>query len=72
MFQNSREINGKVFEFRNFQLQRTYKDRDGAWQNSSSLRLNDLPKAELLLKKAFEDVVMKNGNATSDIAEEVI
>lgn len=72
VFQNGREINGKDFEFCSFQLQRRYKDKDGAWNNTSSMRLNDLPKAELLLRKAFEDAVVKNGNDTSDIEEEVI
>ena len=35
-------------------LERRYKDREGQWQSSGSLRLNDLPKAVLLLNKAYE------------------
>jgi len=35
-------------------LERRYRDRDGQWQSSGSLRMNDLPKAVLLLNKAYE------------------
>lgn len=39
-------------------LQRAYKDRDGNFQNSSSLRVNDLPRAIVLLDKAYAYLVM--------------
>lgn len=35
-------------------LERRYKDREGHWQSSGSLRVNDVPKAVLLLNKAFD------------------
>ena len=35
-------------------LERRYKDREGNWQSSGSLRVNDVPKAVLLLNKAYE------------------
>ena len=35
-------------------LERRYKDRDGMWQSSGSLRVNDVPKAIWLLMKAYE------------------
>jgi len=66
VFRNGKTINGKAVDFLSFQMQRAYKDRNGDWKNTSSLRVNDLPKAELLMKKAYEDVVMKDGNSTSD------
>ncbi len=44
-------------------LQRSYKDRDGSWKHTSSMRLNDLPKARLVLSKAYEFLVMKNAEA---------
>ena len=67
VFINSAKVNGHEVEFHGFQLQRAYKDRDGQWQNTSSMRANDLPKAELLLKKAYEDVVLQNGNVASGV-----
>jgi len=39
-------------------LQRSYKDRNGAWKTTHSLRQNDLPKALLALQKAFETVAL--------------
>ena len=35
-------------------LERRYKDREGNWQSSGSLRVNDVPKAVMLLNKAYE------------------
>lgn len=46
-------------------LQRNYKDRDGNWKNSSSLRLNDLPKARLVLSKAYEFLVLKDAESAT-------
>mgnify|MGYP001567800903 CR=1 FL=1 len=53
---------GEPVEYRTITLQRSFK-KDGAWQNANSLRLNDLPKASLLLNKAFEWLVLKGGAA---------
>ena len=39
-------------------LQRNYKDRNGEWKTSYSLRQNDIPKALLALQKAFEHVAL--------------
>ncbi|MEA2036603.1 MAG: hypothetical protein U9O94_03790 [Nanoarchaeota archaeon] len=50
---------GEAVEFRTITLQRRYTDKDGNWQTSSSLRLNDLPKASLVLQKAYEYLVLK-------------
>jgi len=40
-------------------LARSYQDRQGAWQSTTNLRVGDLPKAELVLKKSYEFLVMK-------------
>ena len=50
--------NGPV-EFRTVSFQRSYKDKKDQWQHTSSLRLHDIPKATLVLQKAFEYLVMK-------------
>jgi hypothetical protein len=39
-------------------LQRNYKDKNGEWKTTYSLRQNDLPKALLALQKAFEHVAL--------------
>ena len=40
-------------------LERTYKDKDGNWKSTSSMRITDIPKAQLVLSKAYEDLVME-------------
>ena len=40
-------------------LARSYQDKQGAWQTTTNLRVGDLPKAELVLKKSYEFLVMK-------------
>ena len=63
--------NGGPVEFRTVQLQRRYKDKNGEWQSTSSLRLNDLPRASLVLQKAYEYLVLR-GQDSSEIEEEVV
>ena len=39
-------------------FERSYKDKEGAWQRTTSLRMNDLPKASLVLQKAYEFIAL--------------
>ena len=55
------------FEYRTVSLQRRYQDKDGVWKSTSSLRINDLPKASLVLDKAYEYIVLKEN--TGQLAE---
>ncbi|MBI2647088.1 hypothetical protein HYW99_01305 [Candidatus Woesearchaeota archaeon] len=69
--------NGEIIGYRTVSFQRRYKDKDGGWQTSNSLRVNDLPKASLVLQKAYEYLVLRetqdnNSYANEDIIEEVI
>lgn len=70
--------NGEIVSFRTVSFQRSYKDKNGIWQNSNSLRVNDLPKASLVLQKAYEYAVLREAQsgasdyANEDIIEEVI
>jgi hypothetical protein len=45
-------------EYLSVSLDRSYKDRNGEWKKTHSLRQNDLPKALLALQKAFEHVAL--------------
>jgi hypothetical protein len=58
-------------EFRTVSFQRSYKDKEDKWQHTSSLRLHDIPKATLVLNKAFEYLVMKESQQGT-VEEEVI
>ena len=70
--------NGEITTYRTVSLQRSYKDKNGVWQHANSLRINDLPRASLVLQKAFEYLVIREKETTSvdyvdeDIVEEVI
>ena len=46
--------------YHSISLDRRYQDAKGAWQSTSSLRVNDLPKAALVLQKAYEFLVLKD------------
>src|SRR3989338_2727127 len=69
---------GEIVSYRTVSLQRRYKDKNGVWQSANSFRVNDLPKASLVLQKAYEYVVLRETQNTSvdyvdeDIIEEVI
>ncbi len=67
---------GSPVEFRTISLQRRYTDKEGTWKSTNSLRLNDLPKASLVLNKAYEYLVMKEQDASpsgdSEIEEEIV
>jgi len=58
----SNEIKTKTGElaiFRTITLERSYKDKEGLWKNTNSLRVTDLPKAVLVLQKAYEHISFK-------------
>jgi len=40
-------------------VQRCYKDKEGNWKHTDSLRVTDIPKANLVLQKAYEYIVLK-------------
>lgn len=50
---------GEETEYRTISFERSYTDKDGKWQSSNSLRVNDLPKAQVVLNRAYEYLVFK-------------
>ena len=70
--------NGEAVAYRTVSLQRRYKDKNGIWQSANSFRVNDLPKASLVLQKAYEYLVLRETQdnivdyVDEDIIEEVI
>jgi len=44
--------------YRTISMDRSYKDKDGNWKRVNSLRVNDLPKAAVLIQKAYEYIVL--------------
>ena len=66
--------NGEIVGYRTVSLQRRYKDKNGVWQSANSLRVNDLPRASLVLQKAFEYLVLREQeqNASDYVDEDII
>ena len=66
--------NGETASYRTVSLQRRYKDKNGVWQSANSLRVNDLPRASLVLQKAFEYLVIRetHDNAVDYVDEDII
>lgn len=59
VWKNEQQVrNAQNFSYFSVNLDRSYKDKQGAWQKTTSLRLNDLPKAALVLNKAYEFLAM--------------
>jgi hypothetical protein len=49
---------GQVQSYKSVSFERRYKDKNGEWKSTNSLRVNDLPKASLILSKAYEYLVL--------------
>lgn len=58
IWKNHSQKEGKDIEYHTISIGRSYKDKDGNWKNTASLRVMDLPKANLVLNKAFEHLVI--------------
>jgi len=48
----------RVVQF-SIRFQKRYRDKNGAWQDSSTFFPNELPRLRLLIDKAYEYVAMK-------------
>lgn len=53
---------GQPGVYQTVSLDKRYMDKNGVWQSSGSFRINDLPKVALLINKAFEYIVLKQGS----------
>ncbi|MCF7871977.1 hypothetical protein K9L97_02990 [Candidatus Woesearchaeota archaeon] len=62
----SQSEDGKEIFYRTVNLGRSYLDKEGNWQNTSSLRTSDLPKAILVLNKAYEFLALKDTEQEDD------
>jgi len=44
--------------FKTVSVQRSYKDKEDKWQTTTSFRVNDLPRLQLVLAKVYEKTVL--------------
>ena len=52
---------GEKVEYKTISLERNYKDKEGNWKSTNSFRVTDLPKASLVMNKAYEYLLIKEG-----------
>lgn len=67
VWKNKSEKDGSAFEYRTISFERRYKDNKGEWQSTNSLRVNDLPKAMLVINKAYEYLVLAEQESIEEI-----
>ncbi|MFA6073500.1 MAG: hypothetical protein WC758_05285 [Candidatus Woesearchaeota archaeon] len=60
------DSDGKQTNYRTISFERSYIDKEGNWQTTNSLRVGDLPKAILVLSKAYEQIMLKDGGISED------
>jgi hypothetical protein len=62
VWQNNGQSNktGQPVVYRTISLERGYKDKNGEWKSTSSFRINDLPRAALVLNEAYRYIVLKD------------
>jgi len=51
---------GNVRTFSSVSFEKSYKDKEGAWKTTKSLNVQDLPKASLVLTKAYEHLALRD------------
>ena len=69
VFENEYERGEEKFSVRSVSFQRSYRDKDGNWHTTSSLKVNDIPKAVLVLNKAYE-FLTSNGHVEVEVEVE--
>ena len=65
IFENEYKRGEESFTVRTVSFQRSYLDKEGNWQRTNSLKVNDIPKAVLVLNKAYE-FLTSNSQAESE------
>jgi hypothetical protein len=70
--QGQNKKTGEATSYRTVSLQRGYLDKNNQWQNTASMRVNDLPRAALVLTKAYEFLVTKQQDSAYTVQEEVV
>lgn len=54
IWSNETVRDNKKVSYKTISFERSYKDKDDTWKTTNSLRTTDIPKAVLVLSKAYE------------------
>ena len=70
IWENERENGGQKFRTQTVRVERRYRDESGNWQGTNGFRKSDLPSVELVVRKAFEFLTVRerepHGEAVGD------
>jgi hypothetical protein len=70
VWKNDRQrATGETFSYHTISLDRRYKDQGGNWKSAGSFRLQDLPKATLVLQEAYRYLVLNGATADEVVIE---
>ena len=58
IFENEFNQHGRPIKIKKVAFQKRFKSSDGSWKSTNNLDVNDLPKAILVLFKAYEYLVL--------------
>lgn len=73
IWQNDIVVSGRKVVALKASVERRYKDADGEWKSSTSMSVNEIPRAVLCLQKAFEYIIEHSKSEGDDvIVEEVL
>ena len=53
---------GQARDFHSIAFEKGYKDKAGSWKSTNSLSVTDLPKAIVVLSKAYEFLTLKGAS----------
>ena len=59
---------GEVVRFQTVSFERSYMDKEGNWRQTGTLRKGDLPRAVLVLQKAYEFLALTDDSIESEDA----
>jgi hypothetical protein len=69
IFENTIMKDDKIVTIPKVVFQVRYKDKEGQWKSTSSLSVNDIPKAINALQKAYQ-ILTEKGQKSADIPSE--
>ena len=70
VFANSIVRDGKSVALRKVVIEVRYRDKNGQWQGTNSLSINDLPKAIAALQQAYEYMLSAQAGAEAGADEQ--
>jgi len=66
---NTLQKDGKAVAYKTVSIERNYKDKQGNWKTTSSLRVADIPRAVLVLNKSYEYLALNDDGIDEEVVQ---